>query len=198
MTGNHEDDVLEPVEDDFFEGYRSVRDVMRERFAPSDVQKALDAFIRSRTSSPPQDRDAFVGSTLTFLHEMGLLEAWRANPLCLRCGLPGNLGIIYASERGAFCSLCGIDLHPEVRARGVVPWLLDVIPRMRQGRGRGRPRGRGRVFSDEEFPAQHEVAVSKLRRRGIEPTDERVGAELAIHRSTLQDYRRRLGIPPPS
>jgi len=196
VTENREDDPFEPAQDDSFDGYRSVREEMRERFPPSDVQKSLDALIRSRTSSPPRDLNALVQSSLTFLHEMGFLEAWRTNPLCVRCGLPGDLGIVYTDVPGVFCSLCGIDLQPERRSRPLLSWLVDVMPRMRPRRHRGRPRGSGRAIPDEEFPSRHEGAVSALRKRGVEPTDERVAAELAIHRSTLQEYRKRLGIPP--
>lgn len=43
MTEDKDENYMEPADDDAFEGYRSIRDEMRERFPPSDVQKALDA-----------------------------------------------------------------------------------------------------------------------------------------------------------
>lgn len=174
MTSKHDDGELKTVRDDFFAEHRAVRELMRSARPPSEVQNVLDALIRSRTALPPLGADAIVQSSLTFLAELGLLSAWRANPLCLRCGLPGDLAISDSDERGVFCSLCAGYTGARRQPMTLASWLADLLPRMRPSRRKGRPTGSGRALSDEEFPDRYAHALAHLRKRGIDPTDERI------------------------
>jgi len=142
------------------------------------------------------------------LERKDLLEVWRANPLCLRCGLTGDQTVSLTAEGpGALCFLHAVELKPSLRSPGrFAAWLEAGVNRLRGARRRrGRPAGprsgNAGGISDKAFPDRHDAVVKSLRSLGLVVSDgffQAVATDLGMSAITLKRRREKLGVLPPS
>lgn len=112
-----------------------------------------------------------------------LTDTWRARPLCLYCGLPGEMKFTFGGERGVLCLLDARHFFPHRQLPNprLIEWLVaDVFPRMRAKRGR--PNG----SSDLPIDDLEQRVADAVKRYGRRATLTRVALDINVASRTIQ------------